>query len=460
MSLFGSLSIARGGLAATQARAQTASSNIANVSTPGYVRRETALAQSGATGVTVSGTSRSQDQILVQNRRDSQSQSARSEVIDTVLSRSLSAFGEPGSSAGVFGAFSQFESDLQTLKSTPESAASQSITVESLKDLARALSQASESLQSERTNADAKIATDIELTNQITTNLYNLNGDIRNAAALGQDTVSLLDQRDRLLDAMTEMIPIDVELDEMGAARVRTTSGLTLVGAIANHIEFSPSNRVGPLDTTTNNGGRLSIPTLNGRPIGPGSGGHAITEGRIAAYLDIRDTVLPEQAGMLDTFAFDLASSFEALGEPLLLDNGAPIDALNITGLSQRLTVNPLVNPERGGSPSRLRDGLAATSEGAPADDTRLSLLADALAPFSDALGTVVSEVSSESLRAQRIHSGNVAREITLFEADAQNSAVDLDFELQSLLAIEQAYSANARVIQTISDMLDTLSRI
>lgn len=460
MSLFGSLSIARGGLAATQARAQTTSSNIANVSTPGYVRRETVLSQSGATGVTVSGTSRAQDQILVQNRRDSQSQSARSDVIDTVLSRSLSAFGELGSSTGVFGAFSQFESDLQTLKSTPESAATQSITVESLKDLARALSDASSSLQSERTSADAKIATDIELTNQITTNLYNLNNDIRNAAALGQDTVSLLDQRDQLLDAMTEMIPINVELDEMGAARVRTTSGLTLVGATANHIGFSPANQVGSLDTTTNNGGRLSIPTLNGRPIGPGSDGHAITNGRIAAYLDIRDTVLPEQAGMLDTFAFDLASSFESLGEPLLLDNGAPVDASNITGLSQRLTVNPLIDPERGGTPSRLRDGLAATSEGAPADDTRLSLLADALAPFSDALGTVVSSVSSESLRAQRIHSGNVAREITLFEADAQNSAVDLDYELQSLLAIEQAYSANARVIQTISDMLDTLARI
>ena len=39
-------------------------------------------------------------------------------------------------------------------------------------------------------------------------------------------------------------------------------------------------------------------------------------------------------------------------------------------------------------------------------------------------------------------------------------SAVDLDNELQSLLQIEQAYAANARVIQTINDMFDILSRI
>lgn len=460
MSLFGSLSIARAGMSATQARAQTASSNIANVSTPGYVRRDTVLSQSGATGVTVSGISRSQDQILVQSRRDSQSQSARSEIIDSVLSRTLSAFGEPGSTTGVFGAFTQFESDLQNLKSTPESAATQSITVDSLKDLASALTQTSEALQSERTSADAKIASDIDLANQITTNLFDLNSAIRNAHSNGRDTSPLLDQRDQLLDTLTELLPIDVKLADDGSARVRTASGLTLVGATVGQIEFAPSAQVGPLDTNTDNGGRLSIPTLNGRPIGPGSDGHAITEGRIAAYLDIRDTVLPEQAATLDNFAFDLAAAFDALGEPLLLDNGAPIDALNKTGLSQRLSVNPLIDPDRGGSPSLLRDGLAAVVAGPPGDDTLLSQLTDALSPFSENLATVVSTVSSESFRAQRIHTGNVAREITLYEADTQLSAVDLDYELQSLLAIEQAYTANARVIQTVSDMFDILARI
>jgi len=460
MSLFGSLSIARAGMSATQARASTASSNIANVSTPGYVRRETNLSQSGPTGVTVTGTSRVQDNVLVQTRRDAQSQSARSELIDTVLTRTLSAFGQPGSTSGVFGAFTQFQSDLQTLKSTPESTAAQSITVDSLKDLARALTQASEALQAERTTADAKIASDIELTNQITGDIFDLNIEIRSAKAGGRDTSPLLDQRDQLLDRLTQMIPTNVDIDDSGAARVRTASGLTLVGATHNEIEFTPANRVGPLDTTTNVGGRLSIPTLSGRPIGPGSDGHGITNGRIAANLELRDNVLPGQAAKLDDFAFELASAFDAIGEPLLLDNGAPVDALNKTGLSQRLTVNPLVDPIQGGSPSRLRDGLAAATPGSPSDDTLLSQLNDTLAPFSDTLATVISDVSTDSLRAQRIHSGNQAREITLVEADQQLSSVDLDYELQSLLAIEQAYTANARVIQTVSDMLDTLARI
>ncbi|GHA89455.1 hypothetical protein GCM10009069_10700 [Algimonas arctica] len=460
MSLVSSLSNARAGMAATQARAQTASANIANVSTPGYVRRETDLSQSGPTGVTVTGSSRIQDNIVVQTRRDAQSQSARSDLIDTVLTRTLSAFGSPGSSNGVFGAFTQFESDLQTLKSTPESAASQSITVDSLKDLTSALSDASEALQSERTQADASIASDIKFANQLAANIYDLNSDITSAKANGRDTSPLLDQRDSLLDQLSLMIPVDVKHLETGAVSVRTSTGLNLVGATVNKIEFTPSARVGPIDTTSADGGRLSIPTIDGRPIAPGSGPHAVTEGRIAANLDLRDSVLPQQAAMLDNFAYDLAASLEALGEPLLLDNGAPIDALNKIGLSQRLGVNPLIDPTHGGSPSRLRDGLAATTPGAPSDDTRLSALADALSPFSTQLATVVSDVSSDALRAQRIHTGNVAREITLIEVDSQLSGVDLDYELQSLLAIEQAYTANARVIQTISDMFDTLARI
>jgi flagellar hook-associated protein 1 FlgK len=37
---------------------------------------------------------------------------------------------------------------------------------------------------------------------------------------------------------------------------------------------------------------------------------------------------------------------------------------------------------------------------------------------------------------------------------------VDTDQELQKLLVIENAYAANARVIQTVDEMLDLLLRI
>ncbi|MEM7728166.1 MAG: flagellar hook-associated protein FlgK [Pseudomonadota bacterium] len=459
MSLLASLSNARSGMSATGVRAQVTSANIANVSTPGYVRRDAVLSQRGSTGVSVSGVQRIQDQVLLQTRRDAQTQSAGSEVTNAVLERALAAFGEPGSETGMFGTLSRFEGDLQTLRSTPESAAAQTIAVDSLKDMTRALNTASGALQAERTQADARLGADIDRLNELSDAVFELNAHIRKTHSSGSDTAVLLDRRDTLIDEMVGYLPLNIGYEDSGAVRVQTDTGLSLVGANVNEIEFQSSARIGALDTTTNAGGRLSIPTLMGQPLA-GAGGHALSEGRIAAYLDLRDTQLPTQAAALDDFAFELASAFDALGEPLLLDNGAAVDPLNKTGLSERLGVNPLIDPARGGEPRRLRDGIASVVPGAPGNDVNLTRLTEALVPFADTLSEIVSDSSSAVFRAERIHTGNVAREVTLTETQQQLTAVDLDHELQTLLSIEQAYTANARVIQTISDMFDTLARL
>ena len=388
------------------------------------------------------------------------SQSAGSDVVDTALSRAFTAFGEPGSSVGVFGTLAQFESDLQTLRATPESAAAQSITVDSLKEMTQALTKASMDLQSERTVADAQLAADIEQVNAYSEDLFEINAFIRKTEAAGGDTAPLLDQRDTLVDEISLRLAVDVVYAANGSVQVRTATGLSLVGPTVNKIEFQPSFRVGALDTTTTNGGRLSIPTISGYPIGPGSGTHAVNEGRIAGYLELRDNHLPQQAAALDDFAYDLAAAFDAIGEPILLDNGNPVDPLNKVGISERLGVNALLDPARGGEPRRLRDGLASLVPGAPGNDVLLTQMTETLAPFADQLGEVISDASAAVFRAQRIHSGNQAREVTLTEAVAQLSSVDLDYELQSLIEIEQAYTANAQVIQTIKDMFETLARL
>ncbi|WP_298915600.1 flagellar hook-associated protein FlgK [uncultured Algimonas sp.] len=460
MSIIASLANARSGMSATGVRAQVTSANIANVSTTGYVRREVVLSQSGQTGVTVTGVSRVQDKILLQSRRDAQAQSAGSEVIDASLKRALSAFGEPGSQTGIFGRLTQFETDLQTLRSTPESAAAQNVTVDSLKDLTRSLTKAAQDLQAERTQADARLATDISQVNEIAEDLYELNGHIRKAGAAGGDTAALLDQRDAMIGEISKRLPVKVDYEDSGAVTIRTATGLTLVGPTVTKIEFQPAFRIGSADTTTASGGRLSIPTLHGEPIAPGSGPHGVGEGRIAAWLELRDDQLPTQADALDTFAFDLASAFDAIGEPLLLDTGAPVLAANKKGLAERLGVNALIDPLRGGEPRRLRDGLASVAPGAPGNDVGLSRLTETLAPFAGQLGTLISDVSTVAFRASRIHAGNLARVTTLDEAHNQLTGVDLDYELQNLLAIEQAYTANAKIIQAVSDMFDTLARI
>ena len=63
-------------------------------------------------------------------------------------------------------------------------------------------------------------------------------------------------------------------------------------------------------------------------------------------------------------------------------------------------------------------------------------------------------------VNADAVATTALARAGALADAELSMSGVDTDAEMQSLLLIEESYAANARVIQTISEMLDILMQI
>jgi flagellar hook-associated protein 1 FlgK len=69
---------------------------------------------------------------------------------------------------------------------------------------------------------------------------------------------------------------------------------------------------------------------------------------------------------------------------------------------------------------------------------------------------------SAGSIRAQEEAQwqGSVAYSSALLDAERAETGVDTDAEMQNLILIEQAYAANARVIETVSAMIDRLMEI
>ena len=68
----------------------------------------------------------------------------------------------------------------------------------------------------------------------------------------------------------------------------------------------------------------------------------------------------------------------------------------------------------------------------------------------------VVSGVATARLTAEGEASFAAARLDTLRQMELEGG-VDTDQELQTLLLIEQAYAANAKVMSTVGDMIQTL---
>ena len=69
------------------------------------------------------------------------------------------------------------------------------------------------------------------------------------------------------------------------------------------------------------------------------------------------------------------------------------------------------------------------------------------------------SKIGSRRLISERNFSFENARYEALKQAELSDG-VDTDQEMQNLLLIEQAYSANAKVIQTVDEMMQTLLRL
>ena len=69
------------------------------------------------------------------------------------------------------------------------------------------------------------------------------------------------------------------------------------------------------------------------------------------------------------------------------------------------------------------------------------------------------SDASANRLRAENANANASARQVAVRELEL-SQGVDTDQELQLLLEVEHAYEANARVIQVVDELLQTILNI
>jgi flagellar hook-associated protein 1 FlgK len=192
---------------------------------------------------------------------------------------------------------------------------------------------------------------------------------------------------------------------------------------------------------------------------------------------DVANTITVNNVSTTTT-ANSLTAGGPAL--PLFLDGAAPFTGaitgtgFESTGFAGRITVNSalLANPT----------GLVAFQPSTPiGDSTRPNFIYDQLvnatplyspstgiggagAPFqgtlSAYLGTVVSAQAQAASTAQDLQSGQTIVINALKARFDATAGVNIDTELSHLLTLQNAYGANARVMTTVKQMLDTLLQL
>ena len=482
MSITSALSIANTGLAAASRRANVVSNNIANALTPGYSKRsvslsENVLAGKGA-GVSVSAVTRATDDGLTGLRRNAESSFGRENIIASAHASFNSAIGQPGDQFSLFSQFQKLESSLRSLSQTPESQAMHAAVLDNAKALTNTFHRLSGTVQATRQNADAQIGQQVNFVNDALVQVEHLNKQISVANGGGRDAAGLEDQRKILIDQISQIIPVTEVNRGRGNIDLITTEGVFLLAGKARTVEFTPTNTITP--DLTYGGGALSGLSVEGANITPGgSSGLAIAQGTLSGLFEVRDNLAPKFQAQLDGLSQDLVERFEGIdptiapGAPgLFTDDGAALDPSNTSGLAGRIAINDAIDPAKGGAAWRLRDGLGATSEGPSGNAVIVTAMLDAFtASKTIPAGTGISGDSSAAkavagvtslIGVARISSESklahaTAQTQSLIEAEQAATAVDTDQELQQLLVIEQAFSANARVIQSADQMLQAL---
>lgn len=478
MSLSGAMSNALSGLTANARAVDVISSNIANVQTPGYGPRQVELGVNATSGgVSVLGVSRASDLALLNDQHASSAETAGATQVSDFYSQLETTIGLPGDTGSLGDTVAGLASALIQAAAAPDQQAGLSAVLDAAKSLIGQINTISDQIGAARTGADAAIATGVARVNTALTQTADLNARIRAQTVAGQDASALIDQRQAVLDQVSDVLPLRQVARADDTIAIFTTGGAALLdGGSPTKLGFTAARQV-TADMSAGSGA-LSGVTLNGlaEPLGAALLGN----GSLAANLRIRDNLAPAAQNQIDSVARDLADRFASptvdptLGSAdagLFTDAGGAVSAGTAVGLAGRLALNPAADPAQGGTLLRLRDGLGAVTPGEAGNGSVLTAMQGALdalrAPPAGAFATgsidasglatqFLSTVSTARLSAQNAVTYATARSSAL-TAKGLQGGVDTDQQLQQLLVVEKAYAANAKVIQTADAMLQSL---
>ncbi len=474
--LFGVMGTAGRGLLTNSLGIKTASHNIANVETPGYSRQRQELAAtrpeqhpSGhlGTGVEQLSVERITDAFVREQLVRQASLLGSSDAQAQALSAIEELFNEQageGLSAALNDLYDAF-SDLASA-TAPGAAVERESLRSSAQALVDTLHTMDRQLRSEMRGADQAIRS----------LLPEINRSLEQIAALNEEVVRLeieapandaRDQRDLLVRELGELVDVQSLEAPNGAISISLGNGLPL-------LEGGFVRQLVAVEDPTN---AFSLSLAQVRYQDAAGSDFDVTGliggGRLGGLLRSRDTLLAGAIRSLDTVAYNLAVSTNAVHAAGTGLNGASGDFFaalpGVEDAARDLALAPgiLADPDAiaaglSAAPSDNRNALALA--GLRTAPQTLFLPGDPPGPASGPSRTLLEHVatiaSDAGQQARSAESSRVQQERILERLEDRRDAVSgvsLDEEMTQLIELQAAFQANSRVISLVDELLDEL---
>lgn len=308
ISLFGTLNTGLLGIYASKLAMNVVSHNIANANTPGFSRQRpelltmppipiSSLTQPSiplqiGTGVYVRDIKRVRDAFLDIQFRQINNKYNYWDTITSNLHFVEQLFAEP-SEAGVRYLFDAFWSGIEEVITDPTNTAAKRGLVSRAEELVQHMKDLYTRLEQLRVDIDNEIQQRTLQINAMVKRIADINAKVRTAVSLRYTPNDLLDERDRILDELSELADIYYYEDNAGQITLRLGNQIVLTGQDAVQLRA------------------LDRPYGKGfKEIFAGNSIVIVNDGKLRSLFNLRDEILVKYMNRLDEFALSLSDEF------------------------------------------------------------------------------------------------------------------------------------------------------
>ena len=461
-SLITSLYTGASGIYVNQTAVQVTGNNIANLSTTGYSRQTvnitsaTQLEQAGlslGTGSTVDHIDRAGDTFVTKQLIAQSAVYGEYEAASTPLSdvEQILSIGDSSLSSDIDSFFDTWEQ----LSANPGGVTEREGVLGAAENLANHFQQIDQQLTTVIDSIDSMIGSAIPSLNENLTQIAKLNNSIMQTEVSGGDANTLKDQRDLLVQEVSEITGASAYIDDKGMICLQLKNGLPLVtGNVASTL------------ITTQVNGQTQVSLVNGQT----SFSLDVNDlgGSLHGLLTVRDENIPEIRDDINRLAYEIATAVNTLHVSGVDQNGNSGQVIfNLTA-----PVDPTAPVWDGAAASislNFNDtSMIAAGTSSLSGDNSLTLdmvaIRDAAAingaTYSEEYGRIVANVGLlVSSNEQKLSSSlELLNEISTKRDSI--SGVSSDEEMVLLIQYQAGYEAATHYLSVVQEMLDTLLQL
>ncbi len=451
MSLFSTLNVGISGMFASRLATTIINHNIANANTPGYSRqtlslstRMPSLTPQGAVGlgVQIIGVNRNTDPFLERQLLDQTSLLGSYATIDMSLTSIEDIMGSVDNDR-IGDALNSFFDSWGDLDTPTLDAGDKQAVVSAAESLALQLREVDGGLARLEDDSQELLERQIGHINSIIEQVGQLNGQILRGQSSGNAPNDLMDRRGALLQELSGMTrmkvhersdgTIDVAIEGRNVVTRDTTNPLRLV----QKTEGNVTKRVAVIGTSND----LEV-NFEG--------------GQLGGLLRTVNEFVPQTRAKMDSVARSLMDRVNELHRQGLGPAGTGIDFFIGTGAGD-IRVNPAVV----GPPPAVATGRSGES-GDNELAGEIAALRDSVSgqhdlSITDEYNQALIGLATDRGSYQTLREGQQSIVESIYNRLESVRGVNIDEELTNLLQFQRTYEANARVISSVNEMLDTL---